>query len=85
MSQISALGFFLDQWKACLLLELQHYFHQHLVSHPGTDQHQPYLASEASQQWDAGWYAAGYCLTFAYYFTSAVLGTVLQQVLRGCV
>ena len=44
----------LDQRKGCLLLNLQHHFQQHLVSHPG----QPCLASEASQ-WDAGWYAAG--------------------------
>ena len=53
------LGYFLDQRKECLLLALQHHFQQHLVSHPGTDQDQPCLASEASQQWYAGWYAAG--------------------------
>ena len=51
--------FFLDQRKECLLLALQHHFQQHLVSHPGTDLDQPCLASEASQQWYAGWYAAG--------------------------
>jgi hypothetical protein len=46
---------FLDQRKECLLLALQHHFQQHLVSHPGTDQDQPCLASEASQQWYGGW------------------------------
>ena len=51
--------FFLDPRKECLLLALQHHFQQHLVSHPGTNQDQPCLASEARQQWDAGWYAAG--------------------------
>ena len=62
VSPITALGhwdIFLDQRKECLLLALQHHFQQHLVSHPGTDQDQPCLASEASQQWYAGWYAAG--------------------------
>ena len=53
---------FLDQRKECLLLVLQHHFQQHLVSHPGTDQDQPCLASEASQQWYAGWYAAEYSI-----------------------
>ena len=59
---VTALGHWdiiLDQRKECLLLALQHHFQQHLVSHPGTDQDQPCLASEASQQWYAGWYAAG--------------------------
>ena len=54
MSPITALGhweiIFLDQRKDCLLLALQHHFQQHLVSYPGTDQDQPCLASEASQQ-----------------------------------
>jgi hypothetical protein len=64
VSPITALGqwdiyIFLDQRKECLLLALQHHFQQHLVSYPGTDQNQPCLASEASQQWYAGWYAAG--------------------------
>ena len=70
LSPITALGhwdviiiiYFLDRRKECLLLALQHHFQQHLVSHPGTDQDQPCLASEASQQWYAGWYAAGYFL-----------------------
>ena len=58
---LGALGylFILDQRKEGLLLALQYHFQQHLVSHPETDQDQPYLASEASQQWGAGWYAAG--------------------------
>ena len=57
VSPITALGhwdIFLDQRKECLLLALQHHFQQHLVSHPGTDQDQPCLASEARQQWYAG-------------------------------
>uniref|UniRef100_A0AAZ3RBS6 Transposase n=1 Tax=Oncorhynchus tshawytscha TaxID=74940 RepID=A0AAZ3RBS6_ONCTS len=61
VSPITALGhwdLFLDQRKECLLLALQPLFQQHLVSYPGTDQDQPCLASEASQQWYAGWYAA---------------------------
>jgi hypothetical protein len=62
VSPITALGNFLDQRKECLLLAPQHHFQQHLVYHPGTDQDQPCLASEASQQWDAGWYAAGHVL-----------------------
>ena len=55
VSPITALGHWdinLDQRKECLLLALQHHFQQHLVSHPGTDQDQPCLASESSQQWD---------------------------------
>jgi hypothetical protein len=54
-----SLTLFLDQSKECLLLVIQHHFQQNLVSHPGTDQDQPCLASEESQQWYAGWYAAG--------------------------
>jgi hypothetical protein len=43
-----ALGYYiLDQKKECLLLAVQHHFQQHLLSHPGTDQDQPCLASEA--------------------------------------
>ena len=66
VSPITALGhwdIFLDQRKECLLLALQHHLQQHLVSHPGTDQDQPCLASEASQQCYAGWYAAGDCIS----------------------
>ena len=60
VSPITALGIwdiFLDQRKEFLLLALQHHFQQHLVSHPGTEQDQRCLASEASQQLYAGWYA----------------------------
>jgi hypothetical protein len=49
---------FLNQRKECLQLALQHHLQQHLVSNLETDQDKPELASEASQQWDAGWYAA---------------------------
>ena len=71
VSPITAMGnwefftfIFLDQRKECLLLALQHHFQQHLVSHLGTDQDQPCIASEVSQQWDAGLYAAGSILCF---------------------
>lgn len=66
MSPINAPGdwdIFLIQRKQCLLLALQHHFQQHLISHSGTDQDQPCLASDASQQWVTGWYAAGQWLT----------------------
>ena len=46
-----------DQREEYPLLALQPHFQQHLVSHPRTDQEKPCLASEASQQWDSGWYA----------------------------
>lgn len=35
------------------------YFPLLRVSHPGTDKDQPYLASKAKQQWDAGCYVSG--------------------------
>lgn len=38
---------------------------QHLISLPGTDQDQPCIASEASQQWNTGWYAAGMPIVIA--------------------
>ena len=83
VSSITALGhcyiFFLDQRKECLVLALQHPFQQHLVSHPGTDQDQPCLASEASQQWYAGWYAAG---QIAVYRCSPSNLTELERICR---
>jgi hypothetical protein len=66
MSTITALGYwdiFLDQRKGCLLLPPTGPPTPLPVasgSHPGTNQDQPCLTSEASQQWDAGWYAAGH-------------------------
>ena len=44
------LGYYFKPEERVPLLALQHHFQQHLVSHPETDQYQPCLASEASQQ-----------------------------------
>jgi hypothetical protein len=62
-------------------LALQHHFQQNLVSHPGTDPDQPCIASEASQQWDAGWYY--YMIPHVLFHSFDVFTIIVSETIRA--